>query len=93
MKTKIEAAIICQLAGCYMAIANGNYFNPIKKMIQKQICTWFIPKVSKLDARKQWIIGSIAPKGEIIIDDGAVKAINNGKSLLPAGVKKNYWNF
>ncbi len=47
-----------------------------------------MPKISKLDARKQWIIGSIAPKGEVIIDQGAIKAINNGKSLLPAGVKK-----
>tara|TARA_B100001123_G_scaffold433967_1_gene559678 strand:+ start:1278 stop:2024 length:747 start_codon:yes stop_codon:yes gene_type:complete len=31
MKTKIEAANICQLSGCHMAIANGNYKNPIKK--------------------------------------------------------------
>ena len=88
MKTKIEAAKICQLAGCYMAIANGNYINPIKKIIENKKCTWFLPKISKLDARKQWIIGSIAPKGEVIIDQGAVKAINNGKSLLPAGVRK-----
>ena len=88
MKTKIEAAKICQLAGCYMAIANGNLDNPIKKIIKNKKCTWFLPRVSKLDARKQWIIGSIAPKGEVIIDQGAVKAINNGKSLLPAGVKK-----
>ena len=88
MKTKIEAAKICQLSGCYMAIANGNYINPIKKIIENQKCTWFLPRVSKLDARKQWIIGSIAPKGEVIIDQGAVKAINNGKSLLPVGVKK-----
>ena len=88
MKTKIEAAKICQLAGCYMAIANGNYINPIKKIIENKKCTWFLPKISKLDARKQWIIGSIAPKGEVIIDQGAVKAISNGKSLLPAGVRK-----
>ncbi len=88
MKTKIDAAKICQLAGCYMAIANGNFLNPIQKIIQDNRCTWFIPKVSKLDARKQWIIGSVAPKGEIIIDQGAVNAIRNGKSLLPAGVKK-----
>jgi len=88
MKTKIEAAKICQLAGCYMAIANGNYINPIKKIIENKKCTWFLPKISKLDARKRWIIGSIAPKGEVIIDQGAVKAINNGKSLLPAGVRK-----
>ena len=86
MKTKIEAAKICQFSGCYMAIANGNYLNPIKKIIGKNNCTWFLPKVSKLDARKKWIIGSVAPKGEIIIDRGAIKAISNGKSLLPAGV-------
>ena len=88
MKTKIEAAKICQFAGCYMVIANGNYKNPIKKIIENQKCTWFLPKVSKLDARKQWIIGSIAPKGWVVADLGAVNAIRNGKSLLPAGVKK-----
>ena len=88
MKTKIEAAKICQLAGCYMAIANGNHINPIKTIIKNQKCTWFLPKISKLDARKQWIIGSVAPKGEIVIDCGAANAIRNGKSLLPAGVKK-----
>ena len=88
MKTKIEAAKICQLSGCYMAIASGIHKNPIKKIIEGQKCTWFLPKISKLDARKQWIIGSVAPKGEVIIDHGAIKAINNGKSLLPAGVKK-----
>ncbi len=88
MKTKIDAAKICQLSGCYMVIANGNNKNPIKKILEGQKCTWFLPRISKLDARKQWIIGSVAPKGEIIIDHGAIKAINNGKSLLPAGVKK-----
>jgi len=88
MKTKIEAAKICQLSGCYMAIANGNHKNPIKEILESQKCTWFLPRISKLDARKQWIIGSIAPKGEVVIDHGAVKAINNGKSLLPVGIKK-----
>ena len=88
MKTKIEAAKICQLSGCYMVIANGNHKNPIKKILETKKCTWFLPRVSKLDARKQWIIGSVAPKGEVIIDQGAIKAISNGKSLLPAGVKK-----
>ncbi len=71
-----------------MVIANGNHKNPIKKILKSKKCTWFLPRISKLDARKQWIIGSVAPKGEVIIDQGAIKAINNGKSLLPAGVKK-----
>jgi len=93
MKTKIEAAKICQHAGCYMVIANGNYKNPIRKIIESEKCTWFLPKISKLDARKKWIIGSVAPKGWVVVDNGAVQAIKNGKSLLPAGVKKIYGNF
>ena len=88
MKTKIEAAKICQLSGCQMAIANGLLIRPIKKIIDKNNCTWFLPKISKLDARKKWIIGSISPKGELIIDDGAKQALSNGKSLLATGIKK-----
>ena len=88
MSTKIEAAKICQLSGCNMIIANGLYLNPIDKIIKKNNCTLFVSKVSKLDARKKWIISSISPKGEIIIDDGAKKALKNGKSLLAAGIKK-----
>ena len=93
MQTKIEAAKICQLSGCNMVIANGLYLNPISKIIEENNCTWFKSKVSKLDARKKWIISSIAPKGAIIIDDGAKKALRSGKSLLAAGFKKISGNF
>jgi glutamate 5-kinase len=88
MKTKIEAAKICQLSGCQMAIANGLLIRPIKKIINENNCTWFLPRISKLDARKKWIISSISPKGKLIIDDGAKKALSNGKSLLAAGIKE-----
>ena len=88
MKTKIDAAKICQLSGCKMAIANGLSLRPIKKIIDDNNCTWFLPKISKLDARKKWIISSVSPRGELIIDDGAKQALTNGKSLLAAGIKK-----
>ena len=88
MQTKIEAAKICQLAGSSMVIANGLHLNPINKILKENNCTWFSPKVSKLDARKKWIISSVAPRGAIIIDDGAKKALRSGKSLLAAGIKK-----
>ena len=88
MKTKIDAAKICQLSGCIMAIANGLPLRPIKKIIDKNNCTWFLPKISKLDARKKWIISSISPKGMLVIDDGAKQALTKGKSLLAAGVQK-----
>ena len=88
MKTKIDAAKVCQKSGCQMAIANGLILRPLDQIQKKNNCTWFITEVSKLDARKKWIISSISPKGELIIDDGAIKALKKGKSLLAAGIKK-----
>ena len=88
MKTKIEAAKICQNSGCVMVISNGLKDRPISNIIKKNKCTWFLPKVSKLHARKKWIISSVSPKGDIIIDDGAIAALRRGKSLLAAGIKK-----
>ena len=88
MNTKIEAARICNLAGCDMVIANGLKLNPITQIEKNNSSTWFISKITKLHARKKWIISSISPKGELIIDDGAKKALSNGKSLLAAGIKK-----
>ena len=88
MSTKIEAARICNLAGCNMIIANGLYLNPLSQIEQKNNCTLFVSKVSKLHARKKWIISSISSKGELMIDDGAKKALKNGKSLLAAGIRK-----
>ena len=93
MNTKIEAAKICNLAGCNMIIANGLYLNPLSKIEEKNYCTWFISKISRLQARKKWIISSVSPKGEVIIDDGAKRALTNGKSLLAAGIKKVSGNF
>ena len=88
MTTKIEAAKICQNSGCNMVIANGLSLNPIDRIQSGNNCTWFISKISKMHARKKWIISSISPKGELIIDDGAKKALHSGKSLLAAGIKK-----
>jgi len=93
MKTKIDAAKICLLSGCKMVIANGLPMRPIKKIIDQNNCTWFLPNISKLDARKKWIISSIAPRGELIIDDGAKQALKKGKSLLAAGIKKVFGKF
>ena len=69
-----------------MFIANGKKNNPIKRMIKEKIFTHFIPKISSLDARKKWIIGSLNSSGIICVDQGAAKALANGKSLLAAGI-------
>ena len=84
--TKLDAAKICMNSGCHMFIANGKKDNPIFNMIKNQRFTHFFPKISSLDAKKKWIIGSLNSKGSIKIDNGASKALSNGKSLLAAGV-------
>ncbi len=88
IKTKLDAAKICMNSGCHMFIANGKKNNPISNMINNEKFTHFLPKVSSLDAKKKWIIGSLSSNGKIKIDDGASKALRNGKSLLAAGVTR-----
>ena len=86
MSTKLEAAKICINAGCNMLIANGSKLNPIKTIKEKKLFTWFVPKMSNLDARKKWIISSLSSTAKIYIDQGASKALKSGKSLLPSGI-------
>jgi glutamate 5-kinase len=86
--TKLDAAKICMNSGCHMFLANGKKNNPIENIIKNKICTHFTPKISSLDAKKKWIIGSLNSSGVIFVDQGASRALNNGKSLLAAGVTK-----
>jgi glutamate 5-kinase len=85
MKTKIEAAKITSNAGCRMVLANGKLRNVIGRIIAgEEIGTAFIPK-RKLSNRARWILNS-SPAGTIRIDEGAMRAVKNHKSLLPSGV-------
>ena len=88
ISTKLDAAKICMNSGSHMFIANGKKDNPISNMFNKKKFTHFLPKISSLDAKKKWIIGSLNSNGTIKIDDGAAKALLNGKSLLAAGINK-----
>ncbi len=88
ISTKLDAAKICMNSGCHMFLANGKNENPLKKMVKDKIFTHFIPKISSLDARKRWIISSLNSSGVLYIDEGASKALSNGKSLLAAGIIK-----
>jgi glutamate 5-kinase len=86
METKIQAAKVATAAGCRMAIMNGIDANPLRRLTEGARCTWFMPSASPLTARKRWIVGSLNPVGEILVDAGAERALKQGKSLLPAGV-------
>ena len=86
MLTKIEAGKIATQAGAHMVIASGRIEHPLKAVTDGAACTWFLTQANPVTARKKWIAGSLEPKGTLVIDAGAVKALNSGRSLLPAGV-------
>ncbi len=86
MATKLAAAQIAARAGCYMCIINGHPLAPLSRLENGELCSWFKPVANPVDARRQWITGSIRPKGQLFIDKGAAKALASGKSLLAAGV-------
>jgi glutamate 5-kinase len=88
MLTKIEAAKIATASGTTMVIAGGRETHPLKRITAGERCTWFMPEASPVTARKTWISGRLETHGALHIDDGAVKALRQGKSLLPAGVRR-----
>jgi glutamate 5-kinase len=88
MVTKIEAGKIATTSGIHMVIASGRIQHPLQAIGDGAGCTWFLTPANPVTARKKWIAGSLEPRGALIIDAGAVKALRGGKSLLPAGVIK-----
>jgi glutamate 5-kinase len=86
MTTKIVAAKIAVAAGCHLCIAAGSHRHPLRRIEEGADCTWFVPTATPAAARKQWIAGTLRPAGAITIDAGALRALLEGRSLLPAGV-------
>jgi glutamate 5-kinase len=86
MVTKLIAARIALGAGCHVAIADGRKEHPLSSLESGGRCTWFVRHASPAAARKQWIAGSLKPRGSFRLDAGARTALLSGNSLLPAGV-------
>ena len=85
MKTKIMAAKTAVAGGCAMAIMEGSTLRPLRALAEGAHRTWFTAQGDPQLARKRWI-NAMKPKGELVLDGGAVAALRAGKSLLPAGV-------
>lgn len=85
MKTKLLAAKTAVAGGCAMAIMEGSVLRPLKALAEGAHRTWFVAQADPQLARKRWI-NAMKPKGELRLDAGAVRALRDGKSLLPAGV-------
>jgi len=88
MKTKVEAGRIALAAGTDMVIASGKVLHPLRALREGALCTWFLASSDPVTAKKRWIAGQLEPRGVVVIDAGAERALLAGKSLLPAGVTR-----
>ncbi|MDP2855136.1 MAG: glutamate 5-kinase [Smithellaceae bacterium] len=88
MKSKIIAAKKVTSIGIPCIIAAGKKKKILSDiMAGKEVGTLFLPQTSRLNSKKYWIANTLRPRGRLIIDDGAKKALlDKGKSLLPSGI-------
>lgn len=88
MAAKIEAARTVARRGVPTVIANAKKKGIISRVIAGELVgTLFVPEGRSMKGRKYWMAFAGEPKGMIVIDDGAERAVRErGKSLLPSGV-------
>lgn len=88
MATKVRAARLAARSGAVTIIASGREDDVLLRVRRgEQVGTLLTPERSPMAARKQWIAGHLQARGTLVLDAGAVKALQErGKSLLPAGV-------
>ncbi len=90
MISKIQAARKASRFGIPTVVAQGTKEGVLRQILKgKEVGTLILPKGEALSSRKHWIAFNPKPKGDVIVDDGAKKAIvQKGKSLLPSGVTR-----
>lgn len=87
MATKIQAAKICASTGVTMFIADGRHPDVISQALNGDCGTQFLPKPIPMRSRQRWIAYGVVPKGTVTVNEGArERLIDEGKSLLPAGI-------
>lgn len=89
MVTKVRAARLAARSGAQTVIAHGREPGILEKVMAGAcVGTWFRTAQKPVAARKQWLAGQVQVSGRLVLDDGAVRVLQeSGKSLLPVGVR------
>lgn len=90
MTTKLTAADLARRGGAQVVIAAGSVEDVVLRVAGgERIGTRFAPLEGRLESRKRWLLGGLAPTGRVWIDAGAEQALlAHGRSLLPVGVTR-----
>ncbi len=88
MSSKLDAARRASRRGVPVVIADARDGGVLAKILAgEDVGTFVVPSAARLPSRKHWIAYTLRPRGDLILDDGAARAIREGgRSLLPAGV-------
>jgi glutamate 5-kinase len=88
MSSKLEAARRATLRGIPSIIADARDPDVLRRVLAgEDVGTLFTPQGTRLASRKHWIAYTLRPRGALIIDAGAARALSSGgRSLLPAGI-------
>ena len=89
MRSKLEAAKIATQHSIPVIIAPKKKDIIVDILSGNKIGTFIHPhKAKKVSSKKSWLELLSYPKGKLIVDAGAEKALKAGKSLLPSGIKE-----
>ncbi|MEI8191962.1 MAG: glutamate 5-kinase, partial [candidate division NC10 bacterium] len=92
MESKVRAARMAACAGIPAVIANGFTAGALRDALEgRPIGTLFVPRVSPLDKRRQWLAFASQPKGSIHVDEGAREALARGEKLAAAEAQIREW--
>jgi glutamate 5-kinase len=89
MHSKLRAAGLATAAGESVILANGSRDKILDQIFAGEpVGTLFLPQGSTLPAWKRWLGFTARPRGKLVVDAGARKAVQHlGRSLLPIGVR------
>ena len=95
MRSKIMAAKMVAVRGGSSFIGHGREPGTLRRLFSGEpVGTFFLPHEEKMQSRKHWIAYTLRPKGFLVLDDGACRAVSSGgKSLLPSGILETRGNF
>lgn len=85
MVTKVQAAAMASAAGVPVVLTAAENAGAV--LAGEDVGTWFAPAERRVATRRLWLAHAAGVRGQITVDDGAVRALTAGKkSLLAAGV-------
>jgi len=87
MMTKLQAAELARRSGAVCIIASGKEPDVLLRIARgDKLGTRFAPIATSMESRKRYILSARRAPGLLSVDEGAAKALKNGRSLLPVGI-------